>query len=465
MPPILENNDADSSLSPYEVVASDWESAIKAIDLILAKSEIGGKRELAWRGVTNSKFWPDNSLYRQLLRRAQNTSDPGLQHPPFEADMRSYETKMVEVARTRWRFDHLSALELLAQVRHYGGHTRLLDVTYNPLIALWFAVEELGPEDQIEQENDAVRLYAFDVTERKALLDKDWGGRDIPWDSNSSLRTRKLFEDEPYWIWKPPGYNERISAQNSAFLISKLSSLDELLCRYASNPDFLGQLSTVPSLINKAQNDLTKFTAVSLSPETRKRFLEIRDVIRGITLTFEALEVIGGKVNDLIMERLHLEILETGRKFQPSRIFLDQQIAVLKGLAGDAASTPENWTDSYDEYVNSGPLEDLEAFLSFAKSEVEELVGELEWLGEQTREIENWILRVGEEFQPSSISLEFSGVDGEETPGPLTAYTVRIEAVAKPEIRAKLEYNYGYNAATLYPDLMGFAVKGGDFIS
>ncbi len=66
------------------------------------------------------------------------------------------ETEVLRIARNDWRFDNLSALETFARVQHFGGPTRLIDVTKNPYIGAWFAVEF-----DANTEDDDARLFAL----------------------------------------------------------------------------------------------------------------------------------------------------------------------------------------------------------------------------------------------------------------------------------------------------------------
>lgn len=195
----------DQFFGPWEEPVDDWSGWLRAVDLI--EQVAGSNQQLAWRGVVNASYPLHSSLYRRLLGVHSQ--------PPQEKDLVRFEERILTRARSAWRFDQMPALELLAHVQHFGGPTRFLDVTFSPLVALWFAVEQqLDAQGHPLVESDG-RIIAFNVTGRSLELDSEWGGRGLPWaDMDGSEWRRSL----PY-IWRPPSYNQRIPAQNSAFLV------------------------------------------------------------------------------------------------------------------------------------------------------------------------------------------------------------------------------------------------------
>jgi hypothetical protein len=195
----------DDFFDPWQRVVSDWPTALDAINKILELATTG--RNMAWRGVKDASYSLHSSLYRWFVTQLTVTPD--------EDGLAGFEREMVRRARANWRFDNLSALEILAHIQHYGGPTRLLDVTFNPLIALWFSVERKYDEHGLPMPDADGRIFAFDVTKRQIELDDDWGGRNLPWDEHPRPRWRR----ELPLVWRPPSYNDRIPAQNSAFLL------------------------------------------------------------------------------------------------------------------------------------------------------------------------------------------------------------------------------------------------------
>jgi hypothetical protein len=196
---------AEEFFEPWERAAEGWDECLTEINNILTISTFA--RDLAWRGVANSSHALHSSLYRRFV------SAKGV--APDESEVIAFELNLLSAARKRWRFDNLSALETLAHLQHYGGPTRLLDVSFNPLVALWFAVEEKYDSAGVLRPETDGRLFVFDGTDRQIELDARWGGHDLPWATAPNDNWRRGLP----LVWRPPSYNDRIPAQNSAFLI------------------------------------------------------------------------------------------------------------------------------------------------------------------------------------------------------------------------------------------------------
>ena len=83
---------------------------------------------------------------------------------------------LVEPARTRG-FGHqvggqLSDLQVLAKLQHFGAPTGLLDFTWSPLVALWFASEDLSCDGTLflVNTNDPIRAILIAGEETREQL-------------------------------------------------------------------------------------------------------------------------------------------------------------------------------------------------------------------------------------------------------------------------------------------------------
>lgn len=224
-----------SMTSPGAYFAAD-EEVIESMDELNARiTGLVAKTPdlpLVWRGVRDADWAIHSSLFRQLCT-VNGVVPPGqkpnkVQPYPDEDQMVRAEREILRVARADWRFDGLSALETFARIQHAGGPTRLLDVTKNPYIAAWFAVEQNDGTD-----NKDARLIAFATQpvskpdkprplDSRVQLDAEWGDRTPPWHSWATPAARQGVD----WgtgarrrLWVPPAYDPRIAAQNAAFII------------------------------------------------------------------------------------------------------------------------------------------------------------------------------------------------------------------------------------------------------
>jgi hypothetical protein len=113
--------------------------------------------------------------------------------------------------------DHLSALELLAALQHQWTPTRLLDFTHNPLVALWFAVEEKDDPDGTARPDVDGRLFIAQSNGREIPL--EWPrDPDVPW------RTPPSDWDRDIYVWTPPPVDGRIARQQGCFVIGGVPS-------------------------------------------------------------------------------------------------------------------------------------------------------------------------------------------------------------------------------------------------
>lgn len=160
-----------------------------------------------------------------------------------------------------------SALETLAHVQHYGGPTRLLDVTHEAMIATFFATEEKfdARNHRLDEDHDG-RLFAFQTDGREIDLDAQWGSRQLPWGDPSSPVPR--WQDDLPFVWQPPiALNARITAQQGAFLVGGLPGLPHgQNSRYRIPGAWqVGNMKTMPAA------DVRTMTSVSLWMKSLER--------------------------------------------------------------------------------------------------------------------------------------------------------------------------------------------------
>jgi hypothetical protein len=201
-----------------------WESSVSTFSEVhelledLYENWIRNDRTFAWRGVVNAAWSLHSSLYRRLAPAIGSSW-------PDESELEAEEGQILADVH-RWglhqgQHGRLSILEQLAVLQHFGAPTRLIDVTFNAYVALWFAVEAKGDG------NDSVdgRLVAIDVTER--LINEDHDLRQ--WEMSSKRPWRSGESSPADWCtrafaWRPPPFERRIAAQHGGFLLGGVPS-------------------------------------------------------------------------------------------------------------------------------------------------------------------------------------------------------------------------------------------------
>ncbi|MEU2205171.1 FRG domain-containing protein [Microbacterium oleivorans] len=111
-------------------------SASELMTAIARVGTHGTNHRFAWRGHADADYEWSSSLYRTLVEEGVAVT---------EALMREREERILDEAR-RWGLgveggQLVDDFQLLADLQHFGVPTRLVDVTSNPMTALWFATE------------------------------------------------------------------------------------------------------------------------------------------------------------------------------------------------------------------------------------------------------------------------------------------------------------------------------------
>lgn len=196
-----------------------WEQEITTFDQIhellgrLYEKWVRAGRTIAWRGMVCANWPLHSSLYRRLYWTSAT--------PPTEAALVQEEDKLLKFVH-QWGLHNgsrgrLSILEQLASLQHFGAPTRLIDVSMNAYIGLWFAVEEVWANGERAYEDVDGRLFAIDVSQR--LINENADERS--WEDDVHRPWKELSQAE--WqgktrAWRPSPFEARIAAQHGAFL-------------------------------------------------------------------------------------------------------------------------------------------------------------------------------------------------------------------------------------------------------
>lgn len=152
-----------------------------------------------WRGQRCLHWKPFPGLYRRLKAIYTDAQID-------EQLVRDYENDLLAEANGLGYIDACggSRLEFMIQLQHFGGATRLLDVTRDPFVALFFT---LGDDTC-----DGI-VYRYAIHRSCYAPPETVDGWDDVVDARNAGRP---------FLFSPKGVNERIKAQSAAFLTSVL---------------------------------------------------------------------------------------------------------------------------------------------------------------------------------------------------------------------------------------------------
>lgn len=245
-----------------------------ARELFAAIGAVGGltsKASLAWRGMSSIDFDLISSLQRTPIRS--------------EEHLRNEESRLISEARD-WGLGYgpggwSTDLQLLADLQHYGTSTRLIDVTSNPMTALWFACQS-PQQPSVGRISTSGVLIAINVEGWKHF------GRAHPASTRAAVGNPLSWELEAALGRKTPFVvdslqpNDRLRAQEGFFLAGAMppnvpvtDPFKSFAVPFTPLPphQLAGQIFDTPQNQQQSWRNELPFVAVKISSELKPRVL------------------------------------------------------------------------------------------------------------------------------------------------------------------------------------------------
>ena len=203
---------APSSVAQYIEVCGSLQSGI-------------GHRIVGWRGQADILWDVEPSAIRRLRGGADRSHAYSgvrakfgdeeayrIESETLENSLVAYETDLIQGARHAGHGRHegrdLSDLELMALLQHYGAATRLLDVSRNALVALWFSASAAPMREGL--------ILGFSERPMALLKDQDHVGRPV-----AEVVQQVMANGQPEKVghWTPPALSGRMAAQEAGLLL------------------------------------------------------------------------------------------------------------------------------------------------------------------------------------------------------------------------------------------------------
>jgi hypothetical protein len=192
----------------YAVEPANYKELMATIGAVGTYST--GQR-FAWRGMSSADYQLSSSLHRDLGIAAD------------EAAVHSSESETILKAH-EWglgvtQLGNVDDLQLLADLQHYGVPTRLIDVTSDPMTAVWFACQSPGVDGAIK----AGLILAINITSfaTRVALPTQRDTREDAENWTSSALEAALENGKPFLV-RAAEANPRLASQAGYFITGRV---------------------------------------------------------------------------------------------------------------------------------------------------------------------------------------------------------------------------------------------------
>ena len=194
---------------------------------------------------------------------------PNLLRDKFDHEFNHYYEKLFFIPLGKGEFDlkYLKSsdpFEYLALCQHYGIKTRLLDFTYNPYVALYFACSNLE-----EINNDGVFVLTDSKLFKEIQPDTAFNDKSKIYDKNDSSYYNRLNINDVHFYKLNSLYSPRLNRQNGCFLVFPIGSLDINDLEY---PDLNGYIRARNIVYKMEHPEVTSDGIFALTKPVDKRY-------------------------------------------------------------------------------------------------------------------------------------------------------------------------------------------------
>ncbi|HLJ13486.1 MAG TPA: FRG domain-containing protein [Bryobacteraceae bacterium] len=203
------------------------------------------KKNWAFRGHARHNWCLETSLERAILRNVQMPGNPLIIGPVRMWPHYSERLLLIQFQRRAHHYlpnppSDSELLDWFALMQHHGVPTRLLDWTFSPYVALYFAIENCDLD--IDSAVWAIDTDWLLQAANTALQKQDPGFPAVPhWSEFNSYLNRNLLNESNISVVvlaNPVRMNDRVAAQQGVFLcnFSHIEPLDISLLRMIVGP-------------------------------------------------------------------------------------------------------------------------------------------------------------------------------------------------------------------------------------
>lgn len=203
-----------------------------------------------WRGQAQYQFGVEPGMHTRVLNSSL---------PHEENTVRSATRRLITDAR-KMKLDQfhgniLPDLALLAHLQHHGAATPLLDVTTDPLVALWMTVFA-SPENPSEYDSEKGSLFLIKRPPEERWIDpldsrEYWSRPGSNDTSNPESSNIAGCLKGQYWWYRAPDVTERLRIQRGSFLIAELD-------KGCDRKDFTFRVNAAVNGVNSIRNRIEK---------------------------------------------------------------------------------------------------------------------------------------------------------------------------------------------------------------